>query len=304
MAVDLERLSTERIYRAQASCTQVLEDMRQLREVDTSSEKKEAWAHTVGCGTLVIGGFAGFFGLATMGASDVSPVLLPVAPVLIIVGIIAMVMRSHHARFNLENRRYELVSRLLQLLQADTAPEEPLDVEMDLRPGTHPAKFRIEGKTSSGWKVKSYIDRWLSLQGRLLDGTHLRLELTERIDERTRTRRGSSGKMKTKSRTVSDALVRVRLQVKPEKYPHLGRLGARARQAVQLPRGARLKTLSVEPDRLTLTVLVSDPWVTGHEPQWQKDRGVNAIRVVAMSLMSLYQLLNLSRALDKKAAQP
>lgn len=304
MAVDLERLSTERIYRAQAPCTQVLEDMRQLREVDTRSEKKEAWAQTVGCGTLVIGGFAGFFGLATIGASNASSFLLPAAPVLLIVGIIALVVRGQYARLDLENRRYELVSRLMQLLQADTAPEEPLDVEMDLNPETHPAKFSLEGKTSSGWKVKSYIDRWLSLQGRLLDGTQLRLEMTERIDERTRTRRGSSGKMKTKSRTLSDALVRVWLQVKPEKYPHLGRLGARARQAVQLPKGARLKTLSVEPDRLTLTVLVSDPWVTGHESQWKQDRGVNAIQVVAMSLMSLYQLLHLSRALDKKAAQP
>ncbi|WNG39575.1 hypothetical protein F0U61_42320 [Archangium violaceum] len=298
MAVDLEQLSRERIYRTQAPCTQVLADMQQLREVDDIKEKKEAVTYFVGCGSLVIGAFAGFFGLFTLGASGLSSVLLPGALILLVVGIVAFVMRAQHAKLDLENRRYELVSRIVKMLQADTAPQAPVTLEIDLRDGTHPAKFFSEGKTPSGWQAKSYIDRWLSLQSRLVDGTHLRLEMIERTDKRTRTRRGSSGRTKTKTRTVSDALVRVRLQVKTEKYQHLGRLGAHARNAVRLPKGTRLKSFSVEPDRVDLTVLISDPWDVKASSAMQ----VNAVEVVAMSLLSLYQILNLSRAIDKKAA--
>lgn len=303
MAVDLEQLSRERIYRTQAPCTRVLADMQQLREVDAIKEKKEAVTYLVGCGSLVLGAFAGFFGLVTLGASDLGSVLLLGALLLIVVGIIAFVMRSRHAKLDLENRRYELVSRLVKMLQADTAPQAPVTLEIDLRDGTHPAKFFGEGKTPSGWQAKSYIDRWLSLQSRLVDGTHLRLEMIERTDKRTRTRRGSSGRTKLKSRTVSDALVRVRLQVKTEKYQHLGRLGARARDAVRLPAGARLKSFSVEPDRVDLTVLITDPWGVENTPPHENTlQKVNAVQVVAMSLLSLYQVLNLSRAIDKKAA--
>jgi hypothetical protein len=218
---------------------------------------------------------------------------------LFVVSLAAFLLRALSSRLDLENRRYELVTRLVRLLQADTAPQEPMTVELDFRPATHSDKFSGESATANGWTVKSYVDRWLSLQTRLLDGTHLRVEMLERTGKRSRSKRSSSGRYKTKYKTLSDALVRVRLQVKPEKYQHLGRLGARARDAVKIPLGSRLKSLSVEEDRLEMTVLMKGTWGVENERTQ-----VNAVQVMAMSLLSLYQLLNLSRALDKKAAHP
>jgi hypothetical protein len=218
---------------------------------------------------------------------------------LAVAGVVAFLLRALFSRLNLENRRYELVTRLVRLLQADTAPQEPMTVELDFRPATHSDKFAGEGTTRTGWSVKSYVDRWLSLQTRLLDGTQLRVEMFERTSKRSRTRPSRSGKLKTKYRTVSDALVRVRLQVKPEKYQHLERLESRSWDAVKIPLGTRLKSLAVEEARLEMTVLMKGAWGVENEPV-----EVNAVQVVAMSLLSLYQLLNLSRAIDKKAAHP
>jgi hypothetical protein len=302
--VDVDKFSQERVYRTQAPGSQVLRELDFLRDLDARHEKLESRTGVGGWGAFIT---AVVLFVVSVNTNDWEhPVLHSVAlwgsVLLVVAGIAAFILHSRFTRLNLENRRYELVTRLVKMLQADTAPQEPMTLELDFRPSTDSDKFTGKGKTPTGWDVKSYVDRWLSLQARLLDGTHLRVEMTERIDQRSRTKRTRSGKYKMKSKTLADALVRVRLQVKPEKYQHLGRLGASARNAVRLPRGARLKSLSVEEDRLDMTVLVSDPWVTETSPGRNTGPAVNAVQVVAMSLLSLYQLLNLSRALDKKAA--
>lgn len=297
MAVD--KFSQERVYRTQAPGAQVLAELDNLRGLDARHEQRESWASRVGCGSF-IGAVVLFFVVGLNGRWE-DPSLEAAALwsilLLVVTGIVAYVLRSRFARFNLENRRYELATRLVEMVQADTAPQEPLTLEMDLEPTTHPRKFTGEGKTRAGWNVKFHADRWLSLQARLLDGTRLHVEVTERTDVRSRSKISASGKLKTKRKILSDMLIRVRLQVKPEKYPHLGRLGARAREAVRLPRGSSLKSLSVQEDRLDITSYVDGPWDVKHDTYQ-----VNAVHLLALTLLSLYQLLNLSRALDKKAA--
>lgn len=301
MAVDVDQFSQERVYRTQAPGSQVLRDLDFLRTLDAHHEKLQSRVGRAGWAAFIT---AVVFFVVMLNTNDWEhPWLhngaLAGSALLVIAGTGAFVLYSRYGRLDLENRRYELVTHLVQMIQADTAPQERMTVELDLNPATHAGKLAGTGKTRTGWDVKSYVDRWFSLQGRLLDGTHLRVEMIERVDERSRTKRSRSGKHKLKTRTLSDALVRVRLQVKPEKYQHLGRLASRSRDAVRLPRGTRLKSLSVDEERLEMTVLLDDPWSAENAPP-----KVNAVQVVAMSLLSLYQLLNLSRAIDKKAAHP
>jgi hypothetical protein len=299
--VDVDKLSRERVFRTHAPGSQVLRELDFLRNLDAHHEKLEsrmAWAG----GGAFLAAVVLFIVLVNTDHWE-HPTLYTVAQwgsvLLVIAGIALFILRSRYGRLNLEDRRYELVTRIVKMLQADTSPQEPMTVELDLSPATQAGKLTGRGKTRTGWDVMSYVDRWLSLQARLMDGTHLRVEMTERTDKRSKTKRSRSGKYKTKSKTLSDALVRVRLQVKPEKYQHLERLESRSWDAVRIPVGTRLKSLSVEQDRLDMTVLVDDPWAAEHAPPC-----VNASQVVAMSLLSLYQLLNLSRAIDKKAAHP
>lgn len=309
MAVDVEQLSKELIYRAQAPCARVLEELRQLGELDTLKEKQQSQALTVSVATLGGGLSALYVGFSTLGRVFGAQQLLSWSgAALLLVSSVAFVIRTRHRRLNLENRRYELASHVVGLLQADISPEEPVTLELDLRPDTHSDKYRDESKTPSGWTVKHYLDPWLSLQGRLLDGTHLRLEMAERVQLRKRTKTNFRGKTKFQSKRLSDALLRVRLRVKPERYQHLRRLGSQAKGAVQLLKGTRLKALTLEADRVDMTLLLESPWLAVREPRPDSGRTstdpLDGPRVVAMALLSLYQILNLSRALDKKAVHP
>ncbi|AKJ01129.1 hypothetical protein ATI61_114162 [Archangium gephyra] len=312
MAVNLEQFSNEPIYRATVPCPQVLEELQQLGQLDAHHEKKQARATTVGRVTLAAGVLCLFVGMLGMSGEGIGMPLAWGGTVLALVGITAFILRSRYQRLNLENRRYELTWRVVWLLQADISPDEPVTLELDLRPATHSDKYQNEGSTRSGWTVKHYLDPWLSLQGRLLDGTHFRLEMTERVQLRNRTKTNARGKMKSKSKQLSAAFLRVRLRVKPERYQHLERLGSSARGAVQMITGTQIKNLTVEADRVDMTLHLRIPWVAGHSeppPSPGSSPGnrsteaapLNGQRVVATALLSLYQILNLSRALDKKA---
>jgi hypothetical protein len=304
LAVDVKQLSNERIYRAQAPCAQVLEDLQQLGELDRTQEQKHGWAHIIGIGLLLGGVLVGVLGLASpTEESGLSPVAW-VGLLLLVASIVSFIISALHKPLKLEKRRYGLAAHTVRLLQADISPDEPVTLHIDLRPETHPSKFQNDSRTRTGWQVKHYVDPWLSFQGRLLDGTHFRLDMTERIDMRSRTKRNARGKTKHQNRRVADALVRVRLRVKPERYQHLGRLGSRAEGAVQLLEGTRIRDLSVDPDRIDLTLVVDFSWILA-EPAprrfYTQPEEVNGVRVVATAFLSLYQILNLSRALDKKA---
>lgn len=306
LAVDVDQFSNEPIYRATVPCPQIIEDLQQLVEFDALKEKHQARAAKVGILTLAAGALCLFVGFIAMDGEGVGMPLAWAGTALALVGIGAFIVRARHQRLNLENRRYELASCLVGLLRADIAPDEPVTLELDLRPADHEDKYQNESKTRSGWNVKHYLDTWLSLQGRLLDGTHFRVEMTERTQERKRTKTNVRGKTKYQSKQKSDALLRVRLRVKPERYQHLGRLGHQAEGAVQLLKGTQLKELTVEADRVDMTLHLASPWSAGEEPPPGPGSGtrpapLNGQRMVAMALLSLYQLLNLSRAIDKKA---
>lgn len=308
LAVDVQQFSKQLIYRASVPCAQVLADLQRLGALDALKEKQRARALLLGWSSLLAAVPLLFLGFGILEDLQLSLVVGWSGALLALVGLSAFILRSHSQRLDLENRRYELASRTVGLLQADISPDEPVTLELDLRPETHPHKFRNNSRTRSGWTVKHYLDPWLSLRGRLLDGTHFHLEMTERIQARSRTKTNRRGRMKFQNKRLSDALVRVRLRVKPERYPPLGRLGARARGAVQLLKGTRLKNLTVDPDRVDLTLIMDVPWRSSDAPPRQPHpygpEELNGVRVVATAFLSLYQFLNLSRALDKKVVHP
>ncbi len=306
LAVDVKRFNEELVYRTRTSCSQLLEDLRFLRDFDLDKEKGQSRTFSVGCSALLFAGVLLCFLSSLTTTIFALPVFLGGCAVLLLgTGIFSFVRHSRYKRLNLENRRYELVTRMLELLRADISPSEPVALRIDLRPDTDTTKLRGESTTRSGWSVKHYVDPWLSLDGRLLDGTHFSLKMIERVDMRSRSRTNARGKTKTKTRRESDALLRIRLRVKPSRYQHLARLASRAKGAVQLPPGARLKSLHVGEDRVELAVLLEAPWAPRETaPPKNGPAPMNGARVVAMSFLSLYQLLNLSRALDKKAVHP
>ena len=126
MAVDVNQFSNEPIYRATVPCPQIIEDLQQLKEIDALKEKQQARATKVGTLMLAAGVLCLFVGFMMMDGEGAGMPLAWAGTALAIVGIGAFIVRANHQRLNLENRRYELTSRLVGLLQADIAPGEPV----------------------------------------------------------------------------------------------------------------------------------------------------------------------------------
>ncbi len=204
---------------------------------------------------------------------------------------------------NLEDRRYELAERMIRFLRRDSRHDAEVSLRLDLhRPNIKRKQVR-QGKLGP-WSVTYYTDPWLRLQGRLLDGTAYRLTAIEKHQHRGKTYRSRSGKMKSKSKTKSTTELIVGVRVKSRRYPELSKLTAKtANQVVQLPEWAILKACQIDApagsDRATLVLKSATKQAWSCELEGEAEPPTSGVRWFAMSILSIYQVLNLARASGK-----
>ncbi|MFP2903820.1 hypothetical protein ACLESD_01865 [Pyxidicoccus sp. 3LFB2] len=297
MTFDFHRFRLEQVYRGSAPVQTVMEDLASLRGFDEEMDRlKAVWAkRSRFSGIAAIVSFVSLFLLAPLGLGVVGLFLIPV----FLVGLlVCSSVSSRYGRRNLDDRRYELVMKLLQRLRKDIAPEEPVTLELDFHSPDATRNLTDRGLLVE-WKTESFVQRWLSLQVRLMDGTHLRLGMDERLQVRRRARRNARGRTKTKLKKKGSTLLHVQLRVKPERHPHLARLGAQAKAAVRLPRPLKLSKLEVAADRLSLRAVTTSYWCVTTR---KSDPALDASRAYLMMLLSLYQVLNYSSSLRKREA--
>ncbi len=299
MSSPLELATRTLIYENRATIANVLAYIGELQQLDKVSEKR---AKRWGCAALSaipLAIFGVFIGAITSGR-DV-PVFMfgiwGVAAVLLIVGLILWLSNR---RYNLEDRRYLLTGKVLELLAKDSAADALVDVKMDLRKPGHASKFTRQGKVRD-WKVKYFEDTWLQLRGRLLDGTSYQLIVLEKFQARSKWTRSRSGKSKHKSKTKSATDVALRLKPKTNKYAQLTTLSHDAAAAVQLPPWVTLKALQVSDGTLLLKAGTKLPWDIPSEKMKLQGQG-NGVDMIAMMFVSLYQVLNLSRIITKASS--
>ncbi|MFI5378309.1 MAG: hypothetical protein ACHRHE_03300 [Tepidisphaerales bacterium] len=217
-------------------------------------------------------------------------------PLLAIVGAIVFgVLMSRIPVYDL--RQFDAAEQIIKLASADAAADAPLTLRLDMRPHDCGEKLTGTGK-AGGWDVKYYISPWLTLTGRFLDGSRFDIRLITRFQSRKKWKRSRSGKQKRKTKTKESLRVYVGLRIKAEKYAHVEKLAQGAAPAVKLPPEVRLRNLGITADSLDLTVDAGGWTATGLEatPTGQ----TNAPHLVALMLLSLYQVLNLSKAIDKR----
>ena len=282
MAVDPAPLKMPLIYRRNAPIAAILGDLAAIRTLDRASERGSSRWGAIGCLGIVCTAVTGFL-------------FFPVAPLFLILGIVGGVLWWRNKRGDVENRRYELLARVLDLLARDTPRDTQVNVALDLRPPSHQDKFDRKGKVGP-WDVKFYTDPWLTLQGRLLDGSAYRLTLIDRHQARSRTARSRSGKMKRKSKSKCATQAHLALKVKARRYPRLGELAGAAPSAVKLPEWATLKKLAIPTAagaRVSLHAVTKSKWDA--PPPGQDETPQSGARLVAMMFLSLYEVLNLAR---------
>jgi hypothetical protein len=297
MAAGLDEFKRTLVYRRKAPIEVLLDDLVTIRTLDRTSEvRQKAWT-AVGCLSLVA-----TIGTGVLIASNpMYPPALYLVPAALLISMFAgFVLGAKHKRTNVENRRYHLLARVLELLKRDCPHAAEVVVALDLRRPDIKEKYVRKGKSGT-WDVRFYTDRWLTLRGRLLDGTAFRLALIDKHQARSRWARGRSGKMKHKTKTKSATEAALLLKAKARRYPRLNELSGQARSAVKLPEWATLKAFAIKGDpnahRLALSAATKTNWDVAEPGKSEKPS--SGVRLVAMMFLSLYQVLNLARTAEK-----
>jgi tellurite resistance protein len=288
-------------YRVRSTADRVLADIKFLKQFDAIQQSRAAsWKKKRNYG--LVGGLAG--GILILIGANVATALAALGVVVLIVGfgwtIFASVQASSSAKLDLENRRYGLLDGVVRLVAADVGGDTPLGVSLDFRDETHADKLQRKGKVGR-WDAEFYVDRWLDLQGRFVDGTKFSVAMIEKHQKRHRTKRSRSGKIKHKNKTKHATEAIVSLKIKGKRYPQLTGQAKQVDKYIQLPPKATLKSIRVEGEQLVLRSTCTVPWSLKSmgEPEFAErvrgGPGLDGVNWLAMMLLSLYALLNESK---------
>ena len=301
MAFNIDRFRKEQVYRRSGPIAELRADLEQLGLFDSDVERlRKAWGQaTLLClAAVFVAGITQMM-MAAGPEEDHLGVLALGALGLLLVGFgVCLVRYLGYRRLDLDNRRYTLAGQVIHRLRRDIGPTAPVKLSMDFRQVDLPEKKLGDRVTPSGWKAQDFADPWLTLQTRLLDGTHLSIGMVQRLQKRSRTRRSISGKYKTKFRKKGWAVIQIQLRVKAERYPDLALMEPEARKYLRLPEGVAVARLQLSEDRLLLSARLDENWAAGPVVQ---SAAPDAPKAVVMMLLSLYQVLNYSKHLHKQA---
>ncbi|MCY1040055.1 hypothetical protein OV208_01890 [Corallococcus sp. bb12-1] len=320
MAFNPERLLNRRVYLFQGPLQELLRDLEGLKNLG-QIHRVRSYAHRVRGRWLLLGCVSLAFLLSYLSprsellaehVRDDVPILLGV------LGFTLWILQSLRGfllllyKDILQERRSDLALVLIHRLQVDLEPGALVGLRLVLDASDLEVK-RVRERPQGRWTVKDYVDPWLAFQGRLRDGTRLRLTAVERVRTLFRWKESKNGlklKPRTRVRSCSTRL-RVMLRVKPKRYLGLKPL----EDAVRLPPDVTLERLRISQDRLDLRVVMEgEHWVARAPPEGTPapaPRGMswpprettgprtNASRVVTMLLLSLYQTLGATRAREK-----
>lgn len=288
----LQRFHSSFVYHREGTLHELYADMDQLRQFDRDIEQRRSSAGKWMVGLWITSGVTLFIGFILW------PLLL-LLPFLVVPAIIFTSKHRKAKQLDLENRRYELLSRLVELLGRDMDPAQPAHVYLDLRSADHPSKLR--GVTENKpWTIRHFQDEWLWMRGTLQDQSVFTLTATERRRIRSGWKRGASGKLKHKTKSKSKFYFGLQLSLRRKKHPHIDAIANAGHGAVQLPPHAMPKSLSCKKGVIRLKTVMPWEWdePSPGQPASAQPRASTAI---AAMFLSLYQMVNLSNQQQKKA---
>jgi|SRR6478672_4359991 len=308
MSINLEIFRKILIYEMTAPVSTILEDLEQIAVIDRAAEAQQNKFRQLrnkfltGMGISILVAFLSIF-LLSQGAGSIAILgfLLLVLGGLgfitfLITAIYAESRKSFHGRFNLPNQRYELLTKVLQMVVRDMEQAAEISVRLVLSPPSQKDKLTqtVPHRYKTGFKVDFYQDEWLTVHGSFLDKTEFLLTTTEFNQTAYGWKRSRSGKSKYKTKSKPQGLeVSLKLTYPLRRYGAIKIVKDQAIEAVKLPETVQLKNLKTTDKSIHLIVRIP---VFRTSENWNKD---NPYQTIAMMFLSLYQVLNLSRILSK-----
>ncbi len=267
MAIDERKLKEDFVFSGQGTASELTADLDQVAALDEKIKQRirlirwSALVVFVGMAILAVTAWPAFWALA---------VVLPV-------GI--LIYSAVAANRPVLQDRVSFLRLILRTLGQDTGQKGRLKVMMRLRStreklteGVNPAK--------PSQKQKLFRDTWLTLDGRLSDGTSIHESCIDLI--RQRLKKNARGTVKTKERRI--CLLRVQLDYNSETYGDATVIAGRLATPFLLPGGAAIKVSSFTPKALAMKAIVKGD-VTP----------TNLLKVSEALLLGAYRILNLAR---------
>lgn len=296
-----DMLAKKLTYEKSANLQEVQNDMDHLRFFDKHHEAKEK-KHRL---RMIL------FIVAILGLGIAAWIFLPsifVIGILCVVGVVTCLVFAivqgkayfNHSRLNLDDKKYELMNKFIRLISVDMSASELLTARLIF--GKHDRKEAFVKKGHVGyWNVDFFVNEWFTLNGRLLDGSKFSFSIKEKQQNRSRTSRSASGKTKHKTKVKNAEEILMTVRPKEKRYPQLVKLVPEAAKALQIPKYAELKSFTFQQSAIVLKLSIRDldcEWRHGKNTAKQvKER----VKLLAMMLLSVYQLLNLCRDINKKS---
>ena len=99
-------------------------------------------------------------------------------PVTVLIGLIMAFVfgaaYAQHARLNVDDERYLITAKLLEMLKRDLSRKSSISVQMDFREVNHGSNFVREVPHG-----RLFASKWLSLEGQFVDDSKFQLTITE-----------------------------------------------------------------------------------------------------------------------------
>jgi hypothetical protein len=131
---------------------------------------------------------------------------------------VCLILRLMTPKIDLSDNLRACVLPMLYVFREDVDPGEPLELTLDLRKPMIKEKLVREEKPRERLTEKFYNDPWMSADAVLVDGSRLRWSVIDTLRHRSVTKKGRSGKWKTKTKLSKKCNVDVELTVRNKAY--------------------------------------------------------------------------------------
>lgn len=265
MAIDPQKLNKEYIFTGRGTASELMGEMGRVAVIEKKLKGR----------VRLIRWLAAIVFLLLTGAA------IFIDKFLFFVGILAgagLFIYSLTIASRIIHDRVEFLRLMLNMLSQDCGKKGRFQVLLQL----HSKREKIsEGPNPhGGGKLNLFRDAWLSLDGRLTDGTAISASCADLI--RQRVRKNPRGKTKTKERRA--CLLRVQLDYNSAHYGDASAAAQGIKEPFRLPYGAEMKAFSS-----TATALAMKTVVKGNPV------AVNLHAAGEAILLGAYRILNLSR---------
>ena len=267
MPIDQQKLTKEFVYAGRGTAAELLAGLDQITQLEAKLKRKPVRIRWASLAAFVI------FAVLTF-------ILGPLFALLaIIVPIGLLIYSAFVGPPPILHDRIELLRLSLNTLNQDAGKKSRFDVLMPLcsrkqliSEGPNPRK--------AGGKQLLYKDPWLTLSGRLGDGTSISQTFVELIRERTK--RNARGK--TKRKGLRRATVRLQMTYNPAIYGDASVASSRLRAPIRLPSGVQLKSMNATNTSLAVKALT------------KSDVSAKILNSTSEAmLLGAYRVLNLAR---------